>query len=290
MYAHLKGTRKPWIELREVDKERSQQWERALNIRKYGLRELSMHCISQEETEQRVAAMGAIRTCFQKELYSVRSERVKSPYLFSLADAQGYCIDQVGPLELIGHLNGQGIGLGTSYRMDHAGINAISVAMELGTTAVVRGREHSLDAFSKWSCVCVPIFLDNQVAAYLNMSLSASDEIGYSSVMLSQYIACNIERLAFEMDPNVRRQQIYARMNKYGLTHREKEIGYLWMNNCSVDDISSLLIIAGGTVRGTLKKIYRKAQVTDKGQFITKFLSEKHPFWDIYPNEKCKYD
>jgi DNA-binding CsgD family transcriptional regulator len=63
------------------------------------------------------------------------------------------------------------------------------------------------------------------------------------------------------------------RFGEYGLSPREREIAYFWALNMGGLQIAARLGIAESTVRSVIKNIYRKTGVSDKGQFMRKFLA-----------------
>jgi DNA-binding CsgD family transcriptional regulator len=77
-----------------------------------------------------------------------------------------------------------------------------------------------------------------------------------------------------QQTPNIKKEiVVYQRFETYGLTPREEEIGYLWLQNKSALYIAETLGITEGTVRTVIKNVYRKTQVNDKGQYYQKFLA-----------------
>lgn len=66
---------------------------------------------------------------------------------------------------------------------------------------------------------------------------------------------------------------VYAKFNIYRLSPRQKEIGYLWLQNYSAKDIALKLNIANSTVYTVIKEIYKKTEANGRGGFMIKFLS-----------------
>ncbi|GAA0137427.1 hypothetical protein YSY43_42680 [Paenibacillus sp. YSY-4.3] len=256
-----------WVYLKDMNQRTIQQWNCSFALSGHHVYMDQLKCISEEEIIQRLDA--------HKELISVVEEELKAlhrflirPFIFILTDTEGVTLSLSGPEHVIASLKEHNVRVGSLFDIKHAGINALSVTMETSRIAVIRGEEHHLKLFAGWSCICAPIHINGEIKGYLDMSLSVNEDITYVIPLLQQLI----DRVKGRWpDPELRKQAIYHAFDQCGLTKREKEIGYLWMHNHSVGQIAKMLYIAPGTVKNTLKNVYKKANVRDKGEFIIKF-------------------
>ncbi len=180
-------------------------------------------------------------------------------------------VEFTGPANIVNKLESVNVGKGTSFALEHAGINAISLSMQLDTLVAVKGLEHSLTFFSKWSCMCSPIKIGNQIRGYLNLSVSLTENLCFVASLLKRLIS-DIESRPMLADPMSKKVLIYEHFDLFSLTNREKEIGFGWLQNQSTLQISLALGISEATVRHTLKKVYSKTKCHDRGGFIKKFM------------------
>lgn len=208
--------------------------------------------------------------CVNEELKSLESFLTK-PHLFILTNQNGIAIHIQASYDILQSLSHVNIDVGTNFDMESIGINAISVAMKLGGTAIVYGKEHSLQLFSHWSCICMPIKIDGEIIGYLDMSFDVETDVTLAIALLHQIIV-KIEHKLHQLRPKRKQEIVFAQFDLVGLTPREKQVGYGWLHNQSILRISEELGISEGTVRNMLKKVYVKTKVGDKGQFIRKFM------------------
>jgi DNA-binding CsgD family transcriptional regulator len=191
--------------------------------------------------------------------------------LFILTDTQGNCLSLYCDENLLDRLEEENIGPATSFAMQNAGINAISMAMELKNTTFLHGNKHTLEIFFDWNSICKPIICGGQIIGYLDISFSMQDNYKPGILVLEQVVN-RIEEKYVDISPDMKQQIIYQRFGLYGLAPREKEVCYLWLQNKSALCIAETLGITEGTVRNLIKNIYRKAEVNDKGQLFIKFI------------------
>lgn len=188
-----------------------------------------------------------------------------------LADDQGRLLDVMGDEETLQLLSKSNIGSGTSFAMEHIGINAISASMKTGRMIVVEGAEHHLKLFAGWTCVCAPVTCNSQIVGYLDLSIGNGADVAFAALLLRQMIK-HVEAVLLTDCPHRHKEKVYEQFNKYGLTPRESEIGYRWLNNQPTTQISAELYISEGTVRNMIKKVYAKTETREKGRFIRKFM------------------
>ncbi|WP_110931299.1 helix-turn-helix domain-containing protein [Paenibacillus bouchesdurhonensis] len=256
-----------WVYMKDIDQKKIQQWNGSFTLSGHHSFMDQLKFIPADEMNCRLDSHQDLISVVEEELKALHRFLVR-PFIFILTDVEGVTLSLNGPETVIAMLKEHNVKVGSLFDMKHAGINAVSVAMETDTIAVVRGEEHHLRLFAGWSCICAPIHINGEIKGYLDMSLSVNEDITYIIPLLQQLI----DRVKGRWpDPELRKQAIFQAFDKCGLTKREKEIGYLWMHNHSAFEIAEMLYIAPGTVKNTLKNVYKKSNVSDKGDFIIKF-------------------
>ncbi|GKS09873.1 hypothetical protein YDYSY3_08730 [Paenibacillus chitinolyticus] len=194
------------------------------------------------------------------------------PHVFVISDPYGIAIELIGKEDTIVGLELINFGVGTSFAIESTGFNAISLAMKLESTTVVQGKEHSLDLFQNWSCICVPIRLNGAVYGYVDFSFNTNMDVTFAVTLIEKTV-CLIEKKLERKNPEYKLEKMEKLFEQFGLTKREKEIACGWLQNKSVMDMANVLGITEGTIRNMLKKVYAKTGVCNKGDFFRKFLS-----------------
>lgn len=267
----VRAPKTSWESLSDVDPAMLKLWDKV--FQSSGLSSNSSWLSHRLKAEFRNKYMHKYRgliSSVREALNVVHSTLIK-PHMFILTDQDGVVLDLVGSKEIVSGMENYNIGIGTSFSMQHTGINAISVAMELESTTIIQAQEHHLNLFSDWSCICSPISVKDQILGYLNFSVSKKEDISFA-VPLLEHIVERIEDDLSLKDPELNKTKIYKQLEKFGLTKREKEIGYLWLRNESIKEIASNLFISESTVRSVVKSIYKKTRVDGHVSYITKFL------------------
>jgi transcriptional regulator of acetoin/glycerol metabolism len=262
---------KEWLDFGDISFSQIERWNRSFTIKNTHPTEMLVPTrLSSKAFSTILMGNRILIDLVESELDQIKACTWLST-LFVLTDAQGsslsfYCADN-----LMDRLEEVNVGPGTSFAMQHAGINAISLAMELKKTAVLKGKEHTLELFSEWNCICQPIICGGEIVGFLDMSFSVEENYKLGIPLLKQIVS-RIEEKYVELSPDMKQQVVYQRFDLYGLAAREKEVGYLWLQNKSVLCIAGCLGITEGTVRNVIKRIYKKTKVNDKGQYYRKFL------------------
>ena len=65
-----------------------------------------------------------------------------------------------------------------------------------------------------------------------------------------------------------------AQFEAWGLTAAERDVGMLALKGLDVGDIAALAGAATGTVRAQLSRVYTKAGVTGRAQFVALFVED----------------
>lgn len=201
-----------------------------------------------------------------RELIGQSPYPMSKTHLFILTDETGRALDFIGESGVIGLLGECNVGAGTSFAIQHAGINAISVALELETPVIIQGDQHHLKLFSTWTCMACPIRRGDDIIGYLDLSFASETEISFATLWLEHLVKLMEARLG-----NKDKEHFYERLGRYGLSPREKEIAYRWVQNQSTVRMATDLNICEGTVRNYIKKVYEKVGVHSRVALIKKF-------------------
>jgi DNA-binding CsgD family transcriptional regulator len=193
------------------------------------------------------------------------------PFAFLLTDRAGNIIDIVSPFESIQEkLDHFGIKGGTNLSKQFSGLNAVSLAMEVKSIAVVRGCEHNMSMFKEWNCVCAPIKVDGVICGFIDISFEAHRPIGFSILFIKQLSEKIVFKLK-ERSPKLMEYRFQEKCNLYGLSPREREVAYHWSLKKGALQISYDLNVKEGTVRNIVKNIYSKMNVSERGELIEIF-------------------
>ncbi|MDB5054509.1 MAG: luxR [Bacilli bacterium] len=260
-----------WIELSDIAAATRQAWNAEFLKSGVEVAATYLHVrLSENEVQIRKKACASLLNILTSEWNKLLLRMAKS-HLFIFTDTSGIVLEMSGTESVMFKLQDCNIGQGTSFQLEHIGINGISLAMEMQRPALVKGQEHHLDLFCEWTCVCQPVMLDGIVQGYLDLSIHLEEDYTWALVLLGKLIF-DIEQRLVDYDPKKKQKMIMECLSQHGLTLREKEIAWRWMNNQSTLRIAEELYLAEGTVRNHIKKVYAKTGVREKGKFIRKFV------------------
>ncbi|MEK4849008.1 LuxR C-terminal-related transcriptional regulator [Paenibacillus sp. FSL H7-0756] len=249
---------RPWISIQEYSK---REWKQSLRSRN---RTVGL------ELSHKLVKHGNLTHVTQTELESI-STTVAQTHLFLLADDEGMCLQLFASSKQLNQLKEHCIEPGTHFAMKDLGINAISIAMESGNTAVVKGEEHSLEFFSSWCSICTPIQSEENILGYLNLSFNSEENEIFAAPLLGKIVR-NIEERLDWMNPIARKKRIKLNLQEFHLTNKEKEVAYLWLEGYSRSEIAQMLTISQETVRFHVKNIYEKVEVNNQVEFVKKVI------------------
>jgi transcriptional regulator of acetoin/glycerol metabolism len=260
-----------WIELSDIPASTRELW-KSLTLNSTVLAETNYLPIriTSIDAQRRKNSLISLLNTVTSEWDKLTKQFVK-PHLFIFTDTSGIVLEMKGTEQVMMRLQDCNIGKGTSFAMEHAGVNGISLAMEMQKPAIVKGQEHYLELFSQWSCVCQPVIIDGEIKGYLDLSTHSEEDFTWAFVLLGKLVM-DIEQQVVSTDPLSKQTAILQSFGQYGLSSREKEIAWRWLNNQSTLRIAEELYIAEGTVRNHIKKVYAKTGVREKGKFMRKFV------------------
>ncbi|GIP18663.1 hypothetical protein J40TS1_43050 [Paenibacillus montaniterrae] len=262
--------KQPWKTLQSLDNKLLKKWELQREASQdYYVQSYLRQRVSEKQLKQLYASYELLRKVVQKHCEDTLSDTYKS-ILFILTTTEGIALSVFGSQKLVQTLNrATNLGEGSIFTIQNAGVNAINISIALKGWVFLSGAEHDLSVFKQWNCFCAPVRQNGEIIGYLDMSCSVKDD----HLLMASLFALTHKRIEEELNTYDQRQMIYEQFESYRLSPREKEVGYMWLNNYSALRIASELGIAEGTVRTMIKRIYRKTRVSDKGQFIRKFIT-----------------
>ncbi|MEK4108042.1 MULTISPECIES: helix-turn-helix transcriptional regulator [Paenibacillus] len=190
------------------------------------------------------------------------------PFVFFLTDQAGNIINIVSPFETFQEkVDHYGIRSGTNLSKQISGVNAVSLAMEVESIAVVRGEEHSMPMFKEWNCVCAPIMINDCICGYIDISFEAERQLGFSILFIKQLSEKIVLKLK-ERSPKLIEYIFQEKCDLYRLSPREREVAYHWALRKGALQISNDLNVKEGTVRNIVKSIYSKMNISERWELI----------------------
>ncbi|WP_249901003.1 LuxR C-terminal-related transcriptional regulator [Paenibacillus sp. PK3_47] len=215
----------------------------------------------------------AMITSLHKELLKIR-KYISIDFAFFLTDEAARIIDlQLSSPAIQEEFDRAGLRVGMSLAKQNLGMNAVSLAAELNSIAVVKGKEHSSPLFFDWNCVCSPLYSDGVIQGYVDISFYNGQQIELAIPLMRQ-IAENVGGKWMRSHPELQLLQLENHFEKYSLTGRERDVAQMWLAEKSALYISNELGISEGTVRNVVKSMYNKMKVTDRWQFIKKLTPD----------------
>jgi len=257
-----------WLTVKDVTDEQLGEWLGTIDPQLAAEAAQLPYRLPGPELERRLAAHAKWHAVVQDELRAARL-LLLTPHLFIVADADGCALSLVGQECVMRVLAQSNIAPGTSFAKEHAGINAVSLAVETGQLAAVCGEEHTLLMFHDWISVCFPVRVGGEPAGYVGLCADEQESLE-RFVAFMESLSANVQ-YKLKKDEHAKRVERHS-FDQFHLTEREKQIAGFWLQNWSTMRIAHHLGISEGTVRTMLKKIYAKLKVNDKGQFMRKFL------------------
>lgn len=197
------------------------------------------------------------------------------PHVFIFTDHLGVVHHISGSNDVLNSLEKHNIGVGTPFALEFAGINAISMAMQLKDTIVLQGNEHSLNIFSQWSCVCCSIRMEHKVYGYLDLSFHVDDDEILAITLAVTILTRIVKDLKYQLEKisnlESRKLTFFEKCDIYELTNKEKEIAYYWFEGYNRNQLSKLLYISSDTVKSHIRNISKKVGISGRNLFVSKF-------------------
>ncbi|MDV2966698.1 GAF domain-containing protein [Nitratireductor aquimarinus] len=146
------------------------------------------------ETRQRNERLIAL---VRPELELLSNQIAGTNYMTALADGDGVVLDAIMDSEFDASECSSSIRVGSIWREDLRGTNALGLALHTGETSMVTGGEHFFAKHGKVSCVSAPIFdSQGQIVGLLDASSEVAARQFHTQALVS-LAATNIENRLF---------------------------------------------------------------------------------------------
>ncbi len=221
-------------------------------------------CLEDDEASKRVYKNKGLITLVDEALSSIKPYINQS--LFILTDSSAIAIYISGNKSVI---EDKSLRIGSSFDINHAGINAISLAKQLNAFAYIKGKEHTLQCLTDWQCFCTPIQMGKRIMGYLNMSLNLQDRTELAAPLLL-ILQQNIQSRLLEQNPDTKKIKLNKLFDCYKLSNREKEVAFFWADHMTKQEIADRMFLSKETIRTHIKNIYGKMKVGEKKYFLEK--------------------
>lgn len=226
---------------------------------------MRLHKLSEHEIKRSVAMNGQLIHAVKQRMLPLEFS-----HLLLLTDPHGMVLYSSGTEEVMEKAWEYELSIGTSFALEHAGLNAISSSQELKRPVIVKGEDHSLEILKGWSCFCVPIVEEQgAIAGFLDISTDKAFDCSLL-VHLLEYISSLVEQdLRDTSDDELDVDKLFE---PFQLTAREKEVMRYWFLDYDHKQIGLLLKMSPGTVKVNVINVYNKMNVNSKASFILKVL------------------
>jgi transcriptional regulator of acetoin/glycerol metabolism len=162
---------RPWVSVSDISSEVRKRWERMHTL--LGDRSRQMHhFISMEEAALIIKNNKDLIQAMKKEM-AFLNEDLCRPYIFAVTDPNAMIMEMSASPPIMPFLEAVNLGVSASMTMEHAGLNAISMSMQLEDSVVVQGNEHALSLFEGWTCIGVPVHVEGKIKGYVGLGIMA---------------------------------------------------------------------------------------------------------------------
>jgi transcriptional regulator of acetoin/glycerol metabolism len=131
-------------------------------------------------------------------LHRMADQLAGTGFNVTLADDSARIVDiRAGSSRLRTQMESIGAALGRPFRESTSGTNAIATAYETRSPISIRGREHYVESFKKYSCVGLPIRdpITRRLAGVLNITCLQGDE----TQLLRPYMIESVEQIELQL-------------------------------------------------------------------------------------------
>ncbi|MGI1692266.1 LuxR C-terminal-related transcriptional regulator [Thermoanaerobacter uzonensis] len=220
--------------------------------------------LEEEEMKRKLQENKKLIKVFRKCVNKVRAQ-LKNRYIFLVIDSEGYLLDILYNKKIYKDITDLGIRRGTSFKEESCGTNAISLAMKLKQLIYLKPEEHYCDIFKQWYCIATPLYIDNDIVGYLDISTikhnMADEMIGF------------IDLLAYKIVNEYKREMdLESQEELEKLTDKQIEIIKKCAKGYTELAISMELGLKPATVKYHKKEIIKKLRVKNFQQAIAKAI------------------
>ncbi|MHB9094993.1 MAG: response regulator transcription factor [Eubacteriales bacterium] len=200
---------------------------------------------------------------------------INEDQLIILCNHEGYAIALMSSPTALDLCSSMNISVGSCFREEACGTNAIALAIRQKQMVVVRGELHYCQLFKEWSCVAAPVRSpDGDIIGCLDISTDSEDELGPAPVSLQlavKYVEAKMyaEKLLAEVTPKT--SILPETLNKFGtLSPRERQVIRLMAEGQTASEVAETMEIGCETVKTHREKIYKKLGVNKKSDCLKK--------------------
>lgn len=191
-------------------------------------------------------------------------------FLFLLTDRDGTLLAMDSSHDLRSMIASSPIRVGTSFKEEYCGTNAISIAMSLGRAVYMEPEQHYCGFLKNWHCFSTPLAAGSEVIGYLDISTIKStmkkEWIAIATIFPEHFI--HHYQLCRESDAAAKSQE---------LTERQLIILKLIARGHTEKSIAVELQITESTVKHHKKAIFEKWGVHSSSEAVLKG-SQLYPF------------
>ena len=210
--------------------------------------------------------LNAARPIIKENLYRNFTDEDQ---IIILCNPGGYAVDLISSFKSIQLCFSMGLGLGTCFREEVCGTNAIALAMRLKRMVVIKGDQHYCGYFKTWSCIASPIRSPNgEIIGYLDISMNHEEKIGHALALVQTAVNCieqkiHKEMLLDEMIPKtIASPETLSRFET--LSRREREVFRLMALGETIPKIAKTINVSVDTAKTYQKGVYKKLEIKNK--------------------------
>jgi len=220
--------------------------------------------LGEEELKRKLQENKKLIEVFRKCVNRAHT-KLKKKYIFLLVDSEGYLLDILYNKKIYKDIIGLGIKRGTSFKEESCGTNAISLAMKLKQLIYLKPEEHYCDIFKQWYCIATPLYIDNDIVGYLDISTikhnMADEMIGFIDLLVYKIVN------EYKRETDLESQEDLEK-----LTDKQIEIIKKCAKGYTELAISMELGLKPSTVKYHKKEIIKKLRVKNFQQAIAKAI------------------
>jgi len=220
--------------------------------------------LEEEELRLKIRENNEIIDAFRKNVNSI-FKQLKERYVFLLTDTDGYLLEMVYEKEIYNNLDKSGFKIGTSFKEESCGTNAISLAMRLNQLVYLEPEQHYCNIFKEWYCIAIPLIVDDEIIGYLDLS-TIKDSMVDEMMVVVELLAYKIVSDYVSMVGNK------VNNSKVKLTEEQLEVLKLVTKGYKDIAIAEELGISINTINYHKRNIFRKLDVRSTREAIAKAI------------------
>jgi transcriptional regulator of acetoin/glycerol metabolism len=220
--------------------------------------------LEEEELRLKIRENNELIDVFRKNVNSI-FKQLKERYVFLLTDTEGYLLEMVYEKKIYNNLDKSGFKIGTSFKEESCGTNAISLAMRLNQLVYLKPEQHYCNIFKEWYCIAIPLIIDDEIIGYLDLS-TIKDNMVDEMVVIVELLAYKIVSDYIRMFGNK------AKNSRVKLTEEQLKVLKLVTKGYKDIVIAKELGISINTVNYHKRNIFKKLDVRSTREAIAKAI------------------